>query len=392
MKKGFLISLFFFLIVGLQATEGIFPFFFGARSLSMGAGGVAAVNGINPVFLNPALIGNFAGSISGYQFQSGYRDRDGFETLLGELLQYELGNFDALDTGQKEDVVGTIRELTRINTGFFGFSGHFPGAVLGNYGIGGALFTSGVINPVKTSRFDGPFSGISQEDIDSLAFEFHGFSFANYCLAYSLDITYDLRIAASFTYISGKYARREFTIANGQIFAPGRNRSDYLQEAWSEPEEELRSLNIDVAVNLSLGKYFRAGVVMRNVNRPQLIDSNEESVLDRVVVVGLAFKPDNSWQISADLQVVKGRMFLSDEEVQPLAIGLEKGFFNNMMFVRAGFMTDIDDQYLVGRKSNMLIGLGGGFHLGNFMVDIAAGIDHKGVLGGLAVSGFALLR
>lgn len=391
MKKGFFLLVFFFLNTVLWPADGIFPFFFGARSLSMGTGGMASASGINPVFINPALIGDFSGSISGYQYQNSYRDRNDFDDQLSGLLDTDLWNFNSLPDSSREDILTRIRQLNRTGTGYMGFSGHFPGLILGNYGIGGAIYTSGVINPVPSNRYDQPVSDVSQADINSLAFTFHGFSFTNYSLSYSVDVTYDLRIGANFNYINGKYIRRDFFI-NDAIFSSQKTRIDYLQEAWTEPTEILRTLNIDLGVSLSMGKYFRAAAVLKNLNQPRLLDEDEDSVLDRIVVAGIAFTPDNTWTISADLQLMKSRIFMSQEEIQPLSVGVEKGLFKNMMFLRLGFLGDIDDDHLVGENSNMLIGLGGGFRLGNFAVDVSAALDNRGTIGGLGVSGFALIR
>jgi hypothetical protein len=391
MKKGFFLAVFFFLNIFIWPVDGIFPFFFGARSLSMGTGGIATASGINPVFINPALIGDFSGSISGYQYQNSYRDRNDFEDQLSALLDTDLWNFTSLPDSRKEDILARIRQLNRAGTGLMGFSGHFPGLILGNYGIGGAIYTSGVINPVYSDRFDQAVSDVSQSDINALAFTFHGFSFTNYSLSYSVDVTYDLRIGANFNYINGKYARRDFFI-NDEVFSSRKSRIDYLQKAWSDPAEIIRTLNIDLGVSISMGKYFRAAAVLKNLTQPRLLDEDEDSILDRIVVAGIAFTPDHTWTICADFQLMKSRIFMSREEIQPLALGVEKGFFKNMMFLRLGFLGDIDDDHLVGENSNMLIGLGGGFRFGNFAVDISAALDNKGTMGGLGVSGFALIR
>jgi hypothetical protein len=71
---------------------------------------------------------------------------------------------------------------------------------------------------------------------------------------------------------------------------------------------------------------------------------------------------------------------------------VEKGLFQNKLFLRAGFLSDLAAKYFLGRKANVLYGLGCGFNLGKFLVDIALGLDPQGRVKNLGISGFYMLR
>ncbi len=51
-------------------------------------------------------------------------------------------------------------------------------------------------------------------------------------------------------------------------------------------------------------------------------------------------------------------------------------------------MSDLAAKYFVGRKANVLYGFGCGFNLGNFLVDLALGLDPQGRVKNLGISGF----
>ena len=49
-------------------------------------------------------------------------------------------------------------------------------------------------------------------------------------------------------------------------------------------------------------------------------------------------------------------------------------------------------KYFLGRKAKVLYGIGLGFNLGNFLVDLALGLDRLGHVKNLAISGFYLIK
>jgi hypothetical protein len=90
--------------------------------------------------------------------------------------------------------------------------------------------------------------------------------------------------------------------------------------------------------------------------------------------------------------VAKGDLYFNGKKSQPVSLGVEKGFFQNKLFLRAGFLNDLGEKYFLGRKANILYGLGFGFNLGNFLADFALGLDHMGHVKNLGISGFYLVQ
>jgi hypothetical protein len=60
--------------------------------------------------------------------------------------------------------------------------------------------------------------------------------------------------------------------------------------------------------------------------------------------------------------------------------------------VRAGFLNDLTEKYFFGSKAGVLYGLGLGFNMKKFVVDVALGVDNSGNVKNLAISGFILFK
>jgi hypothetical protein len=71
---------------------------------------------------------------------------------------------------------------------------------------------------------------------------------------------------------------------------------------------------------------------------------------------------------------------------------VEKGLFRNKLLLRAGMASDLAADYFVGRRASVLYGLGAGFNLGKFLIDLALAFDAHGQVKNLGFSGFYALR
>jgi hypothetical protein len=147
-----------------------------------------------------------------------------------------------------------------------------------------------------------------------------------------------------------------------------------------------------VGISADLGPYFKAGLMIRNISNPVIRTAASELRLARRLVGGLAFRPDSQLGVFLDIDVAQGDLFHNGQEVQPVSLGVEKGLFQNKLFLRAGFLGDLSSKYFLGRKANAMYGLGFGFNLGNFLIDLALGLDHSGHMKNLGISGFYLIR
>ena len=93
MKKLCFLLVFILVLFQLSYSVGILPYFYGPKSLAMGMGTRGFNFSINALHLNPAVIGRFQGSFSGYQFMNSYRSRDNFDQNLEDLLSMNFKNF-----------------------------------------------------------------------------------------------------------------------------------------------------------------------------------------------------------------------------------------------------------------------------------------------------------
>ena len=132
--------------------------------------------------------------------------------------------------------------------------------------------------------------------------------------------------------------------------------------------------------------------MVRNVANPVIATTSGELRLARRIVAGLAFRPDNQWGIFLDIDVVKGDLFHNGHTVQPVSLGVEKGFFQNKFFLRAGFLNDLSDKYFFGRNANILLRNWLGIQSGKFSGRFRAGLIQLGHVKNLAISGFYLIK
>jgi hypothetical protein len=172
------------------------------------------------------------------------------------------------------------------------------------------------------------------------------------------------------------------------IFSPDTSIQDYLEYAWDDAEETFYKLNVDLSVTADLGKYFKVGVVAKNVGNPTLVTSERDIIMERRIIAGIAFRPTIEWGVYLDIDINKTDLFYSGEDVQLISLGVEKGFFQNKLLLRAGFLSDLTEKYFLGTKSNSMVGVGFGFNMTKILIDFAMGIDSGGAINNIAVSGF----
>jgi hypothetical protein len=199
-------------------------------------------------------------------------------------------------------------------------------------------------------------------------------------------------VGATVHFLKGHNADFAAGLAAAEPFAEGAEARDLLQYAWQAADHDFSRFNLDFGVSASLGPYFRAGLAVKNAASPVISTIAGELKLTRRLVAGVAFRPDGQLAVTLDIDTVRGDMFLTGEESQPVSLGVEKGFFRNKLFLRAGLWSDLAAKYFLGRHSQALFGAGFGFNLGRFLVDLAMGIDGMGRIKNLAVSGFYMIQ
>ena len=125
---------------------------------------------------------------------------------------------------------------------------------------------------------------------------------------------------------------------------------------------------------------------------PKISKPGGKIILYSRIIAGLAFRPDPQFGIYLDMDVKKNDLLYNGNEVQPFSLGVEKGFFRNKFFIRAGFLNDLTEKYFMGKKSKVLYGFGMGFNMSKIIIDFALGLNSYGSIDSLAISGFFVIK
>ena len=137
---------------------------------------------------------------------------------------------------------------------------------------------------------------------------------------------------------------------------------------------------------------MRFGAVLKNYRNPVISFNENEIELKQRIIAGIVFRPSNDLNFYIDMDIKKTELIYNGEEMQPISFGVEKGFFHNKLFVRAGILSDLATEYFIGEKSHSLYGLGFGFNMNKIIVDCGIGLDPNGKITDIAISGFIIVQ
>jgi hypothetical protein len=390
MRKILLFTILF--CVGFQLFS-IVPAYHGARALSLGYAGSAFGYDINSIFINPSLLASYSYSLTGYQYKNSYLDYKDFADKLSSALDYNLSQFESLGTADKAALFAQLKDIFQAKTGIYGFVASVPGYVARGYGISISLVKTAVINPLDSgSLFDKDPSEVSNDDIESLEMNFLGLDYKQISLSYAFQFTQTMSIGATVHYLNGKITDFEAPITDS-LFSKAMGASDYLETAWGAAEKKFNKVLFDLSASMNIGAYFKAALTAKNIGNPKLTTpSGRQITLKQRVIAGLALRPNPQWGIYLDMDIMKTDLLYNGKEMQPISFGIEKGFFENRFFVRAGLLSDLTEKHFFGKKSNALYGAGLGFNMKQFVVDVAIGLNSSGTVKSLAISGFILIK
>lgn len=390
MKK---IVLFMMLLSFTCGLFSIVPSYYGARSLSLGYAGSAFSFDVNTIFINPSMLSSLPYSLTGYQYQNSYLDYKDFSDTLSQVLDANLAQFESLAAAEKGALFSQLQDLFESKNGIYGFSASVPGYISRNYGISVSLVNTAIMNPVRPGMdfFEKDPGTVSNNEIASLEMNFIGLRYKQVSLSYSFPLFKSIYFGATLHYLNGKITEFNASI-NDQLFSKDLGSKDYLELAWDGADEKFSKLVADVSLSMDVGRYFRVALVTKNVGDPRIKTPLREITLKRRLIAGVALRPNQQWGIYLDMDVAKTSRLYNGEEIQPFSFGIEKGFFENRFFVRAGFLSDITEKQFFGSKSNVLYGIGLGFNMKRIVVDVAVGMNSSGTVKNLAISGFLLFK
>ncbi|MCP4147774.1 MAG: hypothetical protein GY757_08480 [bacterium] len=393
MKK--LLILFLFLCLAFSHLYSIIPFYHGARSLSLGYSGSSFNYDINSIFINPSLLSTLTYSLSGYQYQNSYLDYNGFNDDLTEILATDLANYETLESAAKQTLFSKLEGLLSSRRGMYGFNANVPGFVAKNYGISYSTVDTAVIsplNPADTTIFDKEPGDVTNDEINTLQMNLLGLSYKKISIAYSMGLSRSLNAGVSVHYLKGKVTEFNASLTD-DFFNNGQSKTrDYLKDTWDQAEEKFSRVVVDLSLSMDVGRHFRVSVIAKNVGDPKITTPLREITMKQRLVAGLSFRPKVDWGIYMDVDIAESDLLYNGEKMQPISFGIEKGFFKNRIFVRAGFLNDLTEKHFFGSKANVLYGLGLGFNMQKFIVDCGIGLDNNGSIKSLSVSGFILLK
>ncbi|MCU0237661.1 MAG: hypothetical protein MUC72_11350 [Acidobacteria bacterium] len=368
-----------------------FPFFHGARSLALGYSSLAFNYDVNALHLNPALLGSLAVPLGGYQYDSSSLDFRDISGRLAAARAFGLDDFAALAEKSREAVLAELNAAFSADSAINGFRMRGPGYAGKGYALSIATVDAAIVRPLDSPVLAKPVAEISNADIASLRVRFTGFHYSDYALAVAFPVSQGLAVGATLHYLKGRNTVFDAALSAAPL-AGGADAAELLEAAWSDPGNGFSKFNFDLGAGIELGQHFKAGFVVKNAGDPVIATEAGELRLARRLVAGLVFRPDAQLGIYLDVDLAKGDLFHNGEEVQPFSLGVEKGLFQNKLFLRAGLLSDLAAKYFVGRKANVLYGFGCGFNLGNFLIDLALGLDPQGRVKNLGVSGFYAIR
>lgn len=384
--------IFLFAVLGLfRPVHSFFPFFYGARSLALGYSSLAFNYDVNAMYVNPSLLGSISVAMGGYQFQSSFLDYRDIAGRLSGIDRHDLENFAGLDAGPRAALLAELNEVFSAQTPIHGFRMRGPGYAGKGYAIAVATVDAALIQPLANPVLGKEPGEVTNADIASLSMRLIGFHYTDYSLAIAMPVSKGIALGATVHYLKGK--NTEFTAALvSEPFRSNDSARGLLQAVWSGAENGFSKLNLDLGASAEFGQFFKAGIVARNVGNPVIGTKAGGLRLARRLIAGLAFRPDGQTGFYLDIDIARGDLYLNGRDAQPVSLGVEKGLFQNKLLLRAGFMSDLAAKYFLGPKANILYGLGCGFNLGNFLVDLALGLDPQGRVKNLGISGFYTVR
>ncbi len=390
MKKTLIIIIIIFLLNSLLIS--IVPKYHGARSLSLGYSTTAFNFDVNMLFINPSFLASVKFSMSAYQYQQSYRSYLDFFDKLNETIAFDLENFDTFTDIKKNEAWTSIKELYSGKTGLYGFKSQNPGFIGKNYGLSISFENESVMSTVDNEILSRDISEIAGQDINSLMIDFLGISYKKISVSYAMNFSQDLNIGVTLNYLKGKGNRFQRNLTDNDVFNNEKKIASYVSKGWADAEGKFSKIVMDIGANMKIGQYFMVGAVIKNYGSPVISFNENDIELSQRIIAGVAFRPSYDLNFFIDMDIKKTALIYNGEEMHPISFGVEKGFFRNKLFIRAGILSDLESEYFIGKKSHTLYGLGFGFNMNKIIVDCGIGLNPDGKISDIAVSGFIIVQ
>jgi len=367
------------------------PSFFGARMLALGYASASGNPDTNAVYLNPSVLAKLQFGLSSMQYQHGYYDYNDFRETLNGLLKTGFADFQTRSLADRTETVETLEGIFQSKVGIHGFQTINPGTVGRFYGTSVAFIKSAIITPLESDFFSKPVDQITTADFADLKLNVLGFSYTQYTVAGAIPIGKTFFFGTSIHFLTGKISDFDVSLLDPELKIK-KSTYDYLEYGWNKKETDFSRANVDLGASAALGQYFSLGVSVRNLLNPKIETARRTLTIPRRVIAGIGFQSQDFWSVFLDIDVSKVDLYFNGKKSQPIHFGVQKGFFQNQFCLRAGMMNDLNEEDFLGKKSNVLYGLGLGFNVMTVQCDLALGLDRLGHIKSLAISGFFIMQ
>ncbi len=367
-------------------------FFYGPRSLSLGYGGNAFSYDYNVIINNSSLISNLPVIVGGYNYQTEYFEYNDFSNKLNVFFSSNYANFDSLDISLKSEVVSRINDIYSSKYGIFGSKVNGFGFMMKSYAFAVQFVEITVINPNKNNVMNKKVNDIVKQDLDSLKMDVISFNFKRYILSYSLPVSRNLNIGMNFSYLNGDSYKNEINVSSQSFFDKGLDMREYSQEFWDLCDTGISKIKFDVSISMNVSRSLIVYASMFNIGKPEFGINNTKLVFDNRYKAGLVFRPSLTWGFYFDFDIFKYDYLFNGNKLQNISIGIEKGFFKNMLILRVGMYSDISEKFFFGKNSVNVYSLGLGFNAGKILIDSGVSFNSDGSIRAVAIGGYYIVK
>ncbi len=367
-------------------------FYNGPRALSLGYGGSAFSYDYNVIFNNSSAMSTLPVIVGGYNYQSEYFENNDFSAKLNLFFGKDYQNFDLLDTSKKNNILNDIQNLYSSKYGIYGSKVNGFGFMMKSYALAVQLIKITVINPLESDILNKDINEISKQELDTLKMNVYSFNLKKYTLSYSLPVSKNLNIGMNLTYITGDSYNNDITIASKSFFDQGLDMKDYSSEFWNICDTGISKVVFDVSASMNVSQNLIVFASMFNIGKPEFKISEKNIVFDNRYKAGLVFRPSLDWGFYFDLDLFKFDYLFNGNEMQIISIGIEKGFFKNMLMLRVGMMSNIAEKFSFGKYSENVYTLGLGFNAGKVLIDSGVSFNSDGSIRAIAIGAYYIVK
>lgn len=361
--------------------------FFSPRALALGMGGLSFSYDFTALYGNPALLSNFQFSVTGLTYQNRYSDLLKMEEHLDGLLQSWRQKGSGLPLGSEGQE--HLNALSESGSGLYGFDAKIPGFLIKNFGVGVARTESAFMAPVLV---DG---SIIAADRGEPLFHAVALKYTQYSLAYAMPVSQNVFFGLGAHFMTGKIGVNDYSI-NDSFFEIGLDTHDYVNRAVDSCQEKFTKIVCHIGLIWKVAQTFDVSLTVENIGDPSLLEDEDKGInieLKHRYRASFSFRPVLDWGFYVDADINKTPIYPGFEQKrQPVSLGIEKGFFQNSAFLRAGFNTDISRKYILGKNSYMTLSFGVGIRVNAFLVDAGLILNGNGTVNGLAIAGYYVVN